>query len=295
MIRSRDTATVGFIGLGLMGSAMAANLQKATPLTVWNRTTSACEPLAAAGAHTASSAAEVLEECRIVFVMLSDEAAVDDVLRFDDSVPLRNRVVVLMSTVSPRYSADLARRIEGAGGAYVEAPVSGSRGPAVDARLVSMLAGEDTVLDEVEPLIRAMSSTVFRCGQVPSALTMKLAVNIFLITQVTGLAEAFHFAESNGVDPQKLRMIVDAGPMASTVSQAKTAKIVTDDWAPHAAISDVLKNCLLISDHARDSSAASPLMEVCTELYARTELLGHAGDDMAAVIFALRDGGRYSQ
>lgn len=287
-IRRHTAGAVGFIGLGLMGSAMAANLHKKTALVVWNRTPAACAPFAAAGAEVAPSAASVFEKTRIVFVMLADEDAIDTVVRTDGTVPLQDRIVVLMSTVSPRFSEGFGRRIEGAGARYVEAPVSGSRQPARDATLISMLAGDPAAIEEVEPFVRAMCSTAIRCGRPASALTTKLAVNTFLIALVTGLAESFHFAESNGVDPETLRMVLDAGPMASAVSRAKAAKLITEDWEPHAAIHDVLKNSRLVSDQARHTGNAAPLMDICVDLYAETEALGYADHDMAAVIHALR-------
>ncbi|UUE19379.1 NAD(P)-dependent oxidoreductase [Microbacterium sp. J1-1] len=280
---------VGFIGLGLMGSAMAQNLHKQVPLVVWNRTPSASEPLHAAGATVAPSAQAIFENTRIIFVMLSDETAIDTVLSSMSHDVLRGRIIVLMSTVSPHFSTELARRVTDAAGMYVEAPVSGSRQPAVDGTLISMLAGDDDVLDRIEPLVHAMCATAFRCGAVPSALTMKLAVNTFLITLVTGLAEAFHFAEANGVDPALLSKVLDTGPMASAVSRAKGAKFTAEDWTPHAAIPDVLKNSRLVQEHARHTGSASPLIDVCTALYAETASLGHSADDMAAVIAAFRE------
>lgn len=279
---------VGFIGLGLMGSAMAWHLLQQRPLVVWNRTRSACHALESSGATVADSVQAVFERTRIVFVMLSDEAAINAVLKFDGSVQFQDRTVVLTSTVAPAYSAALARRVIAAGGAYVEAPVSGSQQPAADGTLISMVAGDAAALDLVEPLIHSMSSMVFRCGPVPAALKMKLAVNTFLITLVTGLAESFCFAEKNDVDAETLRSVLDAGPMASAVSRAKSAKLAHEDWVPHAAISDVLKNSRLVRDEARSAGSASPLIDVCTELYAETEALGHAVHDMAAVIAALR-------
>jgi len=272
-----------------MGSAIAANLLRRTPLVVWNRTRSACDVLEELGAAVMDSAEEVFERARIVFVMLSDETAIDAVLKFDDTVQYQGRTVVLISTVAPAYSLALSRRILDAGGAYIEAPVSGSRQPAVEGKLISMVAGDPATLEQADSLIHAMSTTVFRCGQVPAALKMKLAVNTFLITLVTGLAESFHFAEANGVDAEILRRVLDAGPMASAVSRAKSSKLTQEDWGPHAAIPDVLKNSRLVQDQARRTGNASPLIDVCTDLYFETEALGHSVHDMASVIYALRN------
>lgn len=282
---------VGFLGLGLMGQPMALNLARAgLPLTVWNRTPGRCDPLLAAGAKVAACPGEVLRQARVSILMLSDEAATDAVLERGTARFARNvngRVLVHMGTTSPGYSAELEADVLAAGGGYVEAPVSGSRGPAEEGRLVAMLAGRAETVDEVRPLLRPMCTEAFGCGPVPGALLMKLAVNVFLITTVTGLAEAVHFARGHGLDPHRLRDILDAGPMASAVSRTKAAKLVTGDFTAQAAIADVLKNNRLITEAARTRGLASPLLDVCHALFAETLALGHATEDMAAVIHAL--------
>lgn len=281
------TAPAGFVGLGLMGSAIASRILTAHPLVVWNRTPGAAEPLAAAGASVAGSAAEVFARCRTVFVMVTDESAVDDLLGFEEDL-LRDTTLVQMSTVAPGYSAALAERVARSGGRYVEAPVSGSRRPALEGRLIAMLAGDDSATDEAAALLEPACTRVFRCGRPPQAMRMKLAVNVFLITLVTGLAESFHFAEENALALDQLADILGAGPMASFVSRAKASAIVAGDFSPQAAIPDVLKNAGLVVEAARRRRTAAPLMEDSARLYAEALVLGHADDDMAAVIAAYR-------
>jgi 3-hydroxyisobutyrate dehydrogenase len=132
-----------------------------------------------------------------------------------------------------------------------------------------------------------MCRATFTCGPVPQALTMKLAVNIFLITTVTGLAETFAFAGRTGLDLELLRSILDAGQMASGISRVKTAKLAARDFEIQAGIADVLKNNDLVLDAAHAAGAPVPLIEVCRRLYAETLALGHGGEDMAAVVKAL--------
>jgi 3-hydroxyisobutyrate dehydrogenase len=189
-----------------------------------------------------------------------------------------------MGTTSPDYSAGLGERIRSAGGRYVEAPVSGSKGPAEAGQLVAMLAGEDQDLDGVRPLLAPMCRETFDCGPVPSALLMKLAVNTFLISMVTGLAEAFHFAEGHRLDPRTLRAVLDAGPMASYVSRGKAGMLAAGDFPAQASIRDVHYNNRLIVAAAR---TGMPLLEVTRELFAEAEEQGHGAEDMAAVIRAM--------
>ncbi|MEU8175555.1 NAD(P)-dependent oxidoreductase [Microbispora hainanensis] len=282
---------VGFVGLGIMGQPMALNLARAgTPLVVWNRTAARTEPLRAAGARVAGSAAEVFRRARVVILMLADEAAIDAVLERGTPAFARtvaDRIVVHMGTTSPAYSAELEADVLAAGGRYVEAPISGSRVPAEQGRLVAMLAGRPDAVEEVRPLLKPMCVKTVVCGPAPKALLTKLAVNIFLITTVTGLAESLHFGERQGLDTELLVDVLNSGQMASDISRVKAVKLAGRDFAPQAAIADVLKNNRLIAEAARGAGLASPLLDVCHTLFGETLALGHAGLDMAAVVHAI--------
>jgi len=282
---------VGFIGLGVMGQPMALNLARAgTKLVVWNRTAEKSETLRAAGATVAASPAELFRQARIVILMLIDTPAMDAVLGRgtpDFAANVARHTIVHMGTTSPEYSRGLEADIRAAGGHYVEAPVSGSRKPAEDGALVAMLAGDPAAVEEVRPLLDPMCHETFVCGPVPNGLLMKLAVNLFLITMVTGLSEAFHFADRNKLDLQQLMAVLDAGPMASSVSRVKAQKLVARDFDVQASISDVFKNNRLIAAAARASNVASPLLDACHALFGETEALGQGQADMAAVIRAI--------
>ena len=284
--------TVGFLGLGRMGEPMAVRLvDHGVELVVWNRTSDKVDLLTGHGALGAASPAAVFERCEVVILMLADADAIDQVLGRGPSgfgVPLRGRTVVNMGTVSTAYSVGLAARLEEDGARYVEAPVSGSKVPAQNGELVAMLAGDPDSLDLVEELIAPLTAATFRCGEPPEALGTKLAVNIFLITLVTGLAESVAFAERLGLDLATVRAVIDAGPMSSAVSRLKLAKVVADDWSPQASISNVLYNNRVIVDEARHLGVELPLMSVCEQLYATTEAAGFGGTDMIAVLEGLR-------
>ncbi|MFI6661169.1 NAD(P)-dependent oxidoreductase [Streptomyces sp. NPDC050523] len=282
---------VGFIGLGVMGQPMALNLARAgTDLVVWNRTPERCAPLRAAGAEVAARPADVFARSGVVFLMLADEGAIDAVLGRGTpqfAALVAGRTVVHMGTTSPEYSGSLEDDIRAAGGRYAEAPVSGSRVPAEQGELVAMLAGDDEAVAAVRPLLAPMCRQTFDCGPVPNALLMKLSVNLFLITQVTGLTEAFHFADRHGLDQRLLRDVLDAGPMASSVSRMKSPKLLSRDFAVQAAATDVLKNNRLIAEAARKAGLASPLLDICHTLFGETVAQGHGHEDMVAVLRAL--------
>lgn len=282
---------IGFIGLGTMGAPMALNLARAAmPLVVWNRTRERCAPLQQAGATIASDAADLFDRCETIILMLENDVATDAVLcrhRPEFALRVDGRTIVSMGTVAPDYSKRLSDDIRSAGGRYVEAPVSGSRKPAEAGQLVGMLAGDRQDLARLRPVLTPICKEMFDCGEVPGALHMKLAVNTFLITLVTGLAEAAHFAARHGLDMTRFMDILNAGPMASDVSRIKIEKLVQHDFSRQAGISDVLKNNRLVVEAARRAGIASPLMDACLSLYSETEGLGHGEEDMISVIRAI--------
>jgi len=287
--------TVGFIGLGLMGEPMAANLLRAgTKLVVWNRTAARSGPFRSAGATVAESVAEVFERAPVVLAMLANSAAIDATLGRGTpgfGAMVAGRTLVHMGTTAPAYSRGLEADVLAAGGRYVEAPVSGSRVPAERGELVAMLAGDSDAVEQVEPLLGPMTAATFRCGAVPRGTEMKLAVNVFLIGMVTALAESFHFAEQRDLDLTTFGAIVDAGQMSSPISRVKVAKLLDGDHGPQAAISDVLYNNRLILD-AAGGAFPMPLLTVCAELLVEAASHGHGGEDMIAVIEAIRTSDR---
>jgi 3-hydroxyisobutyrate dehydrogenase len=282
---------IGFIGLGLMGEPMALNLVRAgTPLVVWDRSSVKSDLLAKAGARVAKDPQDVFRECEAIMLMLRDGAATDIALGRQDP-SFRSRVnghtIINMATTSPRYSMALEADIRTQGGHYVEAPVSGSRKPAESGQLVIMLAGTPGPVASVRPLLEPMCRKSVDCGPTPNALLMQLAVNLFMICMVTGLAEAVHFAQRHGVELAKLLTVLDASPMASDVSRVKAAKLASYDFAAQATIPNVLESTTLIAEAARAAHIASPLLDVCHALYAEADALLDNDLDMIGVIRAI--------
>jgi 3-hydroxyisobutyrate dehydrogenase len=288
---SYRASPLGFIGVGLMGAPMARNLLRAGyPLRVWNRTVAKAEALIAEGAEVLASAHEVLTNSRVTILMLLNEQATDAALQRAGngiSIDLVDRLVINMGTFRPDYVAGLAKDVTLAGGLYLDAPVSGSKGPAEAAQLVGMIAGDALALDIAEPILSVMCARIFRCGDAPNATRMKLAVNHYLIAMVASLSEAAHLAANAGLELELFRDVLNAGPMRSAVSEAKIQKLVHRDFAAQASITDVLKNAELVSGFARASGAASPLLDQAEQLFRESLAAGYGAEDMAAVVRAI--------
>jgi 3-hydroxyisobutyrate dehydrogenase len=282
---------IGFVGLGFMGEAMARNLVRSgTPLLVWNRTPAKSAALAEQGAEAVADAAELFTRSDVVILMLAGARAIDEVLRRGTpqfAVLVAGRTIVHMGTTEPAFSVALQADLRAAGARYVEAPVSGSRVPAENGELVAMLAGDPDAVEQVRPLLAPMCRDTTVCGPVPGGLVMKLSVNIYLITVVTGLAEAFQFAKAQGLDLARFVDVIAGGQMSSPIMRVKGPKLLDEEFSAQAAIADVLMNNRLITAAAREAGIPVPLIDVCEALYAETVDLGLGGLDMSAVVKAI--------
>jgi 3-hydroxyisobutyrate dehydrogenase len=285
------SSKVAFIGLGKMGLPIALNMARAgTSLTVWNRTSSRCEPLSSMGAKIAPTVPDAFEQADTVVLMLFDGHAIDSVLRRGEAEFPRlvtRHTIVNMSSVSPQYSRALAVDIQRAGGRYVEAPVSGSRIPAEKAELVVMLAGEKCILEAVKPMLRPTCRHMIECGPIGNALLIKLTVNHFLIVTLTGLSETVHLAQHLGLDLDLVGTVLNASQLASDVSRIKVQKLINRDFSPQAAMSDASNSANMILEAARAAKVSIGLLEHCRALYAETISAGRQNDDMVAVIHAM--------
>ncbi|EFY84792.1 NAD binding NADP oxidoreductase coenzyme F420-dependent, putative [Metarhizium acridum CQMa 102] len=274
---------IGFLGLGRMGTPMALNLCKNYPTTVWNRTASKYPTLADAGARIGDTPAQVAKQSDLVFTMLFDAPAIQSI--FDDSFKraIRNKTIVNTSSVPVEFSQKLERQILSAGGSYIEMPVSGSKVPAEQGKLVGMMAGDKAVCERVRPYVQPLTSASVYCGPIGSGLKMKYAINAYLITVTAGLAEAMSLAQAQGLDLDAFSKVLAAGPLASAYSKLKVDKVLAQDWSAQAAIEDCYNSTQLIQAAATEAETKSPLVRLCGELYSQARASGMAEDDMIAV------------
>ena len=284
--------TIGFVGLGTMGLPMARNLAKdGRALRVWNRTPKSTEAFPnGCDVEFASSSRAVLRGSQTSILMLLNQEAVDAVLErhtaaFAENV--RCKTIIGMGSVDPTYSAALAGDIAEAGGAYLEAPVSGSRVPAENGQLVCLLGGDPAVADAAAPLLRPMCKDQIYCGAAGDALRMKLAINLYLCSSLVALAEATNFATKAGLPLDKFKRAIAVGPLSSDFVTIKLPKMIERDFALQAGLADAHMSTCLIRIEAARLCSATPQLDVSSDLYARAvEALGPKVD-MSSVISVL--------
>lgn len=289
---------VGFIGLGDMGVPMAGRLADAglNPL-VWSRRPESAETVVARGAEQAASLDELFDACDRIVLMLANAEAMDEVLgRGTANFAQRISGVTLihMGTTPPGYSEALESDVRAAGGQYAEMPVSGSTGPAATGDLVAMAAGSDAALAASEDIVAHMCRATVKCGEVPKALQMKLAVNTYLGGLVTGLYEAFNFAQKAELDLSTFAKVLEAGPMNCDLMRMKLPKLLNEDYAPQGSIRQACNNMQMIVDEGRRIDAAMPTALVMLELAQKAVEAGWENEDMIAITKVLASRGAKS-
>ena len=279
--------TTGFIGLGIMGAPMAANLLRAGhDLIVYNRSADKAEPLVQAGARMAASPAALAAAADTIILMLTGPEAIDAVLHGPEgllAVPLAGRRIINMSTVPPAYTTRLEAMLAAHDARLVDAPVSGSKKPAEEGTLVILAGGDETEIAGAEPLLLAMGDRVVRCGGIGAGSAMKMAVNLLLATMMTGLAEALTLGERCGLDTAIMLDTMLAGPLACGLFRLKRQMLVDHAFPPQFPYRHMAKDMGFIMETAKDAGAPVPLGQVVAGLYGAEADPHLADQDFAAV------------
>ncbi len=212
-------AEVGYVGLGVMGSAAVHRLLAAGyEVTVWNRTRAKAEPLLEAGARWADTPREVAERSEVIFTMVTNTAAVQAVTEGPDGIiaGLRpGKVYVDMSTASPANTRALAAQVAGTGAQMLDAPVSGTAIVVDQGKASLMVGGDEATFERVRPILEAIGPKVFHVGPNGAAVTMKIAINLSLAVQMLAFSEGVLIAEKSGIARERVVEVMLASVIAS--------------------------------------------------------------------------------
>lgn len=284
---------IGFVGLGIMGSAMATNLVRAGfKLTVWNRSADKCKSLKELGAAVADSPRAVAESADIVIAMMADPAAVLSVRDGAAGIVAglgSGKGYLDMSTVDARTSQESARLAHDRGATFLEAPVAGSRKPAEDATLTIMAAGDRDLYDKSLPILEAMGKKILFLGETGNAARMKLANNLVMGGMLTALSEGMALASGCGLDKDQFLEVLDSGAVSNPMFRLKGPQIAANNEFPPAfPLKHMQKDLRLALRLAEE--IAQPLFATATvnELYKSALAAGLGDSDFAAVSRVIR-------
>ncbi|BBN12266.1 glyoxylate/succinic semialdehyde reductase [Marchantia polymorpha subsp. ruderalis] len=287
------TEGLGFLGLGIMGVAMAKNLLKlGVPVCVWNRSPEKCDALVAMGATAAKSPAEVILKSKITFGMLADPAVALTVAFGPGGVVesiMPGKAYVDMSTVDAETSMTISKAITEKGGRFLEAPVSGSKKPAEDGQLVILAAGDESLFNDAGAAFDVMGKKSFFLGEVGNGARMKLVVNMIMGSMMTAFAEGLSLAEKAGLSQNDLLDVLDLGAIANGMFKLKGPSCIKGSFAPAFPLKHQQKDMRLALALGDEVAQTMPVAAAANEVYKKARTLGFGDNDFSAVYKAIAD------
>jgi 3-hydroxyisobutyrate dehydrogenase-like beta-hydroxyacid dehydrogenase len=285
--------TVGFVGLGLMGAPMAANVARAGyPLTVFNRSREKAAPLTELGAHLAATPAELAGRSEVIITMLTDAPAIERVLRGPHGLLAGGppgTLLINMSTVSPNDSRSLEAEVGACGWVKLEAPVFGSTGPAKDGTLGIMVGGDRALSESHLDLLQTMGKSIFYMGPMGAGALTKLAFNLMVAAQFNSLAEAMAMAGKGGVDLHQLGEVLNATAVASDLVRRKIGSLTAGNFAPGFPLKHLHKDLGLMLETGHELGVPLPATGAIHETFTAARSRGHGDLDSSAVYCLLRE------
>lgn len=278
---------VAFLGLGIMGHAMATNLVKAGhEVTVWNRTPGKLVE----GAGIAPTPTAAARGAEVVWLCVSDTEAVETVLFGPDGVEHslnEGMIIADSSTISPTATLRFAQRVGGKGVGYVDAPMTGSKIGARDGTLVFIVGGDEAHIERLKPIFAAMGKKIFRMGETSKGQATKLVMNLQIALIFEGFAEALTLATKLGVDSEQLLSLIEATMVRSGVVEYKAPFILQRDFTPNFPLRLMHKDIRLTLEAAREARVKLPALETVEEIYQMATEDGHRDLDYAATLALL--------
>ena len=285
--RGHRTATpvIAFLGTGRMGSPMAANLARGFGVRVWNRTISRAEALTADGAVVASSPAEAVQGATIVITMLADGPATEQASTGPDGLLAAGPGIIWMqmATVGAGWTARLASIADARGIVFVDAPVSGSEGPARDGQLVVLASGPQHVRAMLAPVFGVLGRATAWLGQAGHGTRAKLVLNNWVADLTEATAETLSFARRLDLDPAEIVDLLQSTPLGSPYAVQKARSMLAGDFSPAFALKHALKDAELAAQAAQASGATLTLTSALLPRWRDAAANGHADDDLSAV------------
>ncbi len=283
---------IGFIGLGIMGSAMAANIARGGyELMVYNRTPKEMPPLTALGVRTAPGARELAQWADVIIAMVTGPDAIIDLLWGPYGVAKvldSSKVFINMSTISDKVTRKLAKRLGTAGIPFIDAPVSGSKKPAEDATLLILASGDPALVERYTPLLGAMGKRVVNCGAAGQGTAMKLMNNLLLASLMEGFAEALNYGKQAGLSMDSMLQVILSGPLACPLFEMKVKMMLEDDFPPNFPLKHMAKDLKFVIDSAYEKGIPAPAAQMLLHLFSTGVTRGWGKLDVAAILKVLQ-------
>ena len=274
---AKQPANVAVLGLGIMGTAIATNLEQDGLLAAtWNRSNKPGFP------KFRDSISDAVRDSEIILILVTDDQAVSNVLELIRPYLSAQRLVIQCSTVNPQSNIDLQLRTEKTGARFIEALIGGSKGAAIGRKIIFYTGGDRAQAERAQPILEKISANVVYVGAVGKASAVKLAMNLNLAMQIEALCESFAYAERAGIDAETYFNVLKNNTAWCRLVDYKEASLRDKEFSPQFSVKNMLKDIRLALDTDKTDHGLT-LLKAAEKIYSSAEAAGLGEDDMIAL------------
>ena len=287
-------STVGVVGLGIMGNAIALNLKKAGfGVLATNRSPARRDAAMAAGLTIVQSPREVAEKSEAILVIVTDPAAVKSVLQGPDGVlaaaTLQGKVLVQMSTIDEKSTLEIGAMVEEKGMAFLDCPVTGSKKQAEEAQLILLAGGDAGLIDHWSDLFGAIGKAVVHAGGIGKGTALKLCMNLIVAQMTTALCESVALAKVQALNPAKIFEVLGHSPALNCgYFKIKEKTLLEESYPPAFSLNNMLKDIRFMDQTAKSKRLNIPVTQAVKYLMEMAAADGHGDEDLTSVLSILK-------
>ena len=268
---------VAVLGLGIMGTAIANNLEQDGLLSAtWNRSSKPGVP------KFKPSISDTIRDSELILILVTDNKAVSEILDLIQPCLSTQHLVIQCSTVNPQSNIGFQQRTEKTGARFIEALIGGSKGAAIARKIIFYTGGDKTQVDRAQPILAKISANVVYVGEVGKASAVKLAMNLNLAMQIEALCESFAYAERAGLDAETFFNVLKNNTAWCRLVDYKEANLRDKEFSPQFSVKNMLKDIRLALETDRTDNGLT-LLKAAEKIYSTAEAAGLGEDDMIAL------------
>jgi len=284
---------IGFLGLGIMGMAMAKNTKKAGfPVVVTNRSQPRRHQAKKEGLKVLDSPQDVTAASDVVIVMVTDPGAVKEVILGKDGVfeaDVNNKTMVQMSTIDEKSTLEIADQARSRGMKFMDCPVMGSKKQVEAGQLIILAGGEESLVEENRGLFKSMGKSIVKAGTVGKGTALKLCMNLIVAQMTTALSESVSLARAQELDAEKIFEVISKSPAINCgYYKIKQEALMNEDYAPAFSLENMLKDVRFMDSVAKEKRVPLPVTQAVKFLLENAMAEGYGAEDLTSIAKVLK-------
>ncbi len=284
---------IGFIGLGIMGMAMAKNVKsKGFAVSAYNRSKDKLDVAEKFGIDPAESPADLANQSDVIIIMVTDPKAVAQVLSGPKGVfegEVKGKTLFQMSTIDEKSTLEFARQVESHGMTFLDCPVTGSKKQVEAAELILLAGGDEALIQKWEPVLLSMGKAIVHAGGIGKGSALKLCMNLLVAQMTTGLCESVALAKVQEISPGKIFEVLNHSPALNcSYFKIKEKALMEEDFSPAFSLANMLKDVVLMSDTAKQKRLGLPVLQAVRYIMEAAQHDGFGNQDLTVIAKLLK-------